>query len=206
MSKKKKKFRDLIKNIKKKTIFNEPVDTMRGSDVLFKICIFGDGGVGKTTLLNRYLTGLFKDDSGITIGVDFHLKKLEIDGKRISLQIWDFAGEDRFRFLLPSYIMGSSGGLFMYDITRYSSLKNFQDWMDVVERGSIGIPEKIPIIMAGSKLDLKDRRAVSAHDAVELAKSHGLYSYIECSAKTGENVEEIFKEITSVMLRRAGLL
>ncbi len=178
---------------------------MRRSDILFKICIFGDGGVGKTTLLNRYLTGLFKDDSGITIGVDFHLKKLELDGKRVSLQIWDFAGEDRFRFLLPSYIMGSSGGLFMYDITRYSSLKNFQEWMDVVDKGSMGAPEKIPIIMAGSKLDLADRRAVSAQDALELAKSNGLYSYTECSAKTGENVEEIFMEITRVMMRRVGL-
>ena len=178
---------------------------MRGSDVLFKICIFGDGGVGKTTLLNRYLTGLFKDDSGITIGVDFHLKKLEMDGKRISLQIWDFAGEDRFRFLLPSYIMGSSGGIFMYDITRYSSLKNFQEWLNVVDTGSVGEPERIPVMMVGSKLDLADRRAVSAQEALELAKSNGLYSYSECSSKTGENVEEIFNEITRVMMRRAGL-
>lgn len=178
---------------------------MRVSDILFKICIFGDGGVGKTTLLNRYLTGLFKDDSGITIGVDFHLKKLEIDGKRISLQIWDFAGEDRFRFLLPSYIMGSSGGVFLYDITRYSSLKNFQEWLGVVDKGSIGVPERIPIIMVGSKLDLNGRRAVSSQDALELAKSNGLHSYMECSAKTGENVEEIFTEIARVMILRAGL-
>jgi small GTP-binding protein len=175
------------------------------SDILFKICIFGDGGVGKTTLLNRYLTGLFKDDSGITIGVDFHLKKLEIEGKRVSLQIWDFAGEDRFRFLLPSYIMGASGGIFMFDITRYSSLKNFQEWLGVVDKGSLGSPERIPIIMAGSKLDLNDRRAVSSEDAMELAKENGLYSYIECSSKTGENVEEIFNQIARIMLKRAGI-
>ncbi len=178
---------------------------MRVSDILFKICIFGDGGVGKTTLLNRYLTGLFKDDSGITIGVDFHLKKLEIEGKRVSLQIWDFAGEDRFRFLLPSYIMGASGGIFMFDITRYSSLKNFQEWLGVVDKGSLGEPERIPIIMAGSKLDLKDRRAVSSQDALELAKENGLFSYIECSSKTGENVEEIFNQIARIMLKRAGI-
>jgi len=178
---------------------------MRVSDILFKICIFGDGGVGKTTLLNRYLTGLFKDDSGITIGVDFHLKKLEIEGKRVSLQIWDFAGEDRFRFLLPSYIMGASGGIFMFDITRYSSLKNFQEWLGVVDKGSLGVPERIPIIMAGSKLDLKDRRAVSSQDALELAKENGLFSYIECSSKTGENVEEIFNQIARIMLKRAGI-
>ncbi|MCK4688545.1 MAG: GTP-binding protein, partial [Candidatus Lokiarchaeota archaeon] len=84
------------------------------ADAMFKICIFGDGGVGKTTLVKRYMTGVFKGDSTMTIGVDFHVKKLEINGLNVSLQIWDFAGEDRFRFLLPSYVIGASGGIFMY--------------------------------------------------------------------------------------------
>ena len=102
---------------------------------MFKVCLFGDGGVGKTTLINRYLTGVFKSDESITIGVDFHIKKLIIEEKRISLQIWDFAGEERFRFLLPSYVLGASGGIFVYDITRFTSLKNFQDWLDIFKLG-----------------------------------------------------------------------
>ncbi len=175
-------------------------------DALFKVVIFGDGGVGKTSLVNRYLTGVFKGDSTMTIGVDFHMKKVEIEGKRVGLQIWDFAGEDRFRFLLPSYVRGAAGGIFMYDITRYSSIKNFGEWMDVVKHGRIGEKSTIPIIMSGGKLDLDDKRAISSNDAYEVAKKYQLYGFVECSAKTGENVELIFETIARVMMEKAKLL
>ena len=155
--------------------------------------------------MNRYLTGLFTEDSGITIGVDFHLKKIILDDTRVSLQIWDFAGEDRFRFLLPSYLMGASGGIFMFDITRYTSLTNFDDWLKVVEQGTIGQQEGIPILMVGSKLDLEYKRAVPMEDAMDIAKNNGLYGYVECSSKTGQNVEEIFVELTKEMLKKADL-
>ena len=155
--------------------------------------------------MNRYLTGLFTEDSGITIGVDFHLKKINFDDRRVSLQIWDFAGEDRFRFLLPSYLMGASGGIFMFDITRYTSLTNFNDWVKVVEQGTIGQKEAIPILMVGSKLDLEYKRAVPMEDAMKIAKNNGLYGYVECSSKTGQNVEEIFIELTKEMIRKANL-
>jgi len=178
----------------------------REPDVMFKICLFGDGGVGKTTLLGRYLTGLFKSNQTITIGVDFHVKKVEVDGKLVLLQIWDFAGEKRFRFLLPSYILGASGGIFMYDITRYSSLKNFPEWINIFKNGFAGAKDKpLPIIMVGGKLDLSFKRAVPTKEAFDLAKTNKLYGYIECSAKDGRNIEDIFTEIAKLMLQRAGL-
>jgi small GTP-binding protein len=173
---------------------------------MFKVCIFGDGGVGKTTLINRYLTGVFKGGSEITIGVDFHIKKLEIQEKRISLQIWDFAGEERFRFLLPSYVLGASGGIFVFDITRFSSLKNFQDWLNIVRQGYKGPHEQIPIIMVGSKLDLEYKRAVSRNEAYELARKNNISGYIECSSKDGQNVPEVFLEIGRIMMRQAKLI
>ncbi|MFX1574514.1 MAG: Rab family GTPase [Promethearchaeota archaeon] len=176
------------------------------SDALFKVVFFGDGGVGKTTLINRYLTGVFKSDSEMTIGVDFHVKKLEIDGKRVGLQIWDFAGEDRFRFLMPSYVIGASGGIFMFDITRYSSLKNFKDWIDIFKRGYSGIGNQIPVLMVGSKIDLEYKRAVPRNEAYEIARKHNIYGYIECSAKNGQNVGDVFSEIGRLMLKKAGLL
>ncbi len=179
---------------------------MPAQDALFKVVIFGDGGVGKTSLVNRYLTGVFKGDSTMTIGVDFHMKKVEIEGKRVALQIWDFAGEDRFRFLLPSYVRGAAGGIFMYDITRYSSIKNFGEWMDVVKHGRKGEKESIPIIMCGGKLDLEEKRAISSDDGYEIAKKYKLYGFVECSAKTGDNVEVIFETIARVMLEKAKLI
>ena len=178
----------------------------REPDVMFKICLFGDGGVGKTTLLGRYLTGLFRSNQTITIGVDFHVKKIEVNGKIVLLQIWDFAGEKRFRFLLPSYILGASGGIFMYDITRYSSLKNFPEWIKIFKNGFIGAKDKpLPIIMVGGKLDLSFKRAVPTKEAFDLAKTNKLFGYIECSAKDGRNIEDIFTEIAKLMLQRAGL-
>ena len=172
---------------------------------MFKIIIFGDGGVGKTTLITRYLTGVFRSDSEITIGVDFHVKKIEIEGKRVSLQIWDFAGEERFRFLLPSYVIGASGGVFLYDITRYSSFKNFDSWLEIFKKGYRGENHQIPVLMVGSKLDLEYKRAVSREEAYEIAKKNNLYGFIECSAKDGQSVEDIFLEIGRLMIKRANL-
>jgi small GTP-binding protein len=175
-------------------------------DALFKVCIFGDGGVGKTSLVKRYLTGLFTGDSGMTLGVDFHMKKFEFHGKRVSLQIWDFAGEDRFRFLLPRYVKGASGGIFMFDITRRSSLRNFGDWLEIFKGGTGDMKIDVPIIMIGGKLDLHDRRSVFSKDAVDLAKRYELLDYIETSAKTGENVELIFYKLALELTKRAHLI
>ena len=95
----------------------------------FKLCIFGDGGVGKTTLVNRYLTKVFDTDIKMTVGADFYVRDLEIDGKKVVIRIWDFGGEQRFKVLLPSFAKGADGGIFMFDITRYTSVKNIDDWL-----------------------------------------------------------------------------
>ncbi len=174
-------------------------------DALFKICIFGDGGVGKTTLVNKYLTGLFKGDTSMTIGIDFHIKKIELNGNKIALQIWDFAGEERFRFLLPAYLKGVSGGIFMYDITRYFSIKNFDNWLDVVNKDRKA-DELFPMLLVGGKADLKEKRVVESNQGFETLKKFNLDGFIECSAKTGENVENIFITLTRIMMEKAGLL
>ncbi|MFX1338309.1 MAG: Rab family GTPase [Promethearchaeota archaeon] len=168
----------------------------------FKICIFGDGGVGKTTLVKRYLTGIFQEHYKITIGADFFVKRINVDGATITLQIWDFAGEERFKFILPSYIIGSSGCIFMFDITRDSSIYNLTDWMDVFHKGTKNYNKEIPIIMVGGKLDLIHRRTVMTDHAIEIAEKHKFSQYFECSSKTGKNVDEIFESITKMMLEK----
>ncbi|TFG08519.1 MAG: GTP-binding protein [Promethearchaeota archaeon] len=117
-----------------------------------------------------------------------------------TLQIWDFAGESRFRFILPSYLLGASGAIFMYDITRYSSFKNFNSWYEVFLEGSKRNEAEIPLLIVGSKLDLEYKRAVSLEDAMQLTDSiNHACDYLECSAKTGENVDLIFRKITRTM-------
>jgi small GTP-binding protein len=175
-------------------------------DAVFKICIFGDGGVGKTSLVNRYLTGVFTESTSMTLGVDFHIKSLVFNELEVGLQIWDFAGEDEFRHLLPRYVLGASGGIFMYDITRYTSLTHLDEWLDVFKEGMKGEEKQIPFMMAGGKLDLKENRTISPDEATELAISKDFSSYIECSSKTGENIEWIFSEIARLMLEKAELV
>lgn len=172
----------------------------------FKLCIFGDGGVGKTTLTHRFLTRVFEKDLKMTIGADFSVKELEIEGKTAVLRIWDFGGEDRFRILLPSFAKGADGAIFMFDITRYSSIKNIDDWLSFFKQGAKKKQLKIPIIMVGSKLDLNEKRSVTTEDAINVSKSHNIHEYIECSSKSGLNVDEVFELITRKMMENAGMI
>ena len=168
----------------------------------FKLCIFGDGGVGKTTLVNKYLTDVFSSKSKLTIGLDFHIKIIKFNGLNVKLQIWDFAGEARFRFLLPSYIKGASGGIFMFDITRYSSLKNIDKWLDVTREGAPEFENEKPILLVGGKSDLEEKRAVNQKETHKIVKHHNLYDFIECSSKTGENIGAVFESITRKMFEK----
>jgi len=174
-------------------------------DVSFKLCIFGDGGVGKTSLTRRFLTRVFDENIQMTIGADFAVKYLEIEGMKVALRIWDFAGEEQFKILLPGYVSGAAGGIFMFDITRYASILKLGDWLAMFNRGVRG-EVQLPIVMVGGKTDLEERRSVSTENAEHISKSRNLQGYLECSAKTGENVEEAFEMITREMMKVKGLL
>ena len=168
-------------------------------DATFKIIIFGDAGCGKETLTQRFLTNLFVSDRTMTIGVDFEVKSLTVDGQKVKLQVWDFGGEERFRFLLPTYVRGARGGIFLYDITNYSSLAHIDDWLSVV-RKEIRAEDIFPILVVGNKAHLVNDRKVPSAEAIRIAKSRGVNGFIVVSAKTGENVEKAFEALTRLML------
>ena len=169
----------------------------------YKICIFGEGGVGKTSLTKRYLTGLFDDATKMTMGASIFVKYVDLQGKRIALQLWDFGGEEQYRFLLPVYAHGSAAAIFMYDITRYVTLQKADNWVSIFKEG---LDDKdIPILLVGAKLDLESNRGTPKSDSEVFSKDHGFFNYIECSAKTGENIEEIFQLIINEIFKRAGI-
>lgn len=172
----------------------------------FKICIFGDGGVGKTSLTRRYVTNRFEEDTKLTIGVDILTKDVEIENFIVKLQIWDFGGEERFRFFLPIYARGSTGGIFMYDLTRLNSLNNLDEWLSVFKEKLTEEERKIPILLVGGKKDLQEKKTIPIEYAMKLAQSHGINDIIECSAKTGENVENIFKTIVYKIIKNIKLI
>jgi small GTP-binding protein len=172
--------------------------------VAFKVCVFGDGGVGKSTLIRRFSTGVFEENIKMTIGADFSVKSIDLDGRKITLRIWDFAGEDRFRVLLPAFAKGADGGIFMYDTTRYSSLGQIRDWLSIFEYFISENKAKIPIIMVGGKIDLEEKRSVPSEEAEELSRTFELKGYFECSSKTGDRIEDIFKYIAKKIIENTG--
>ncbi len=174
-------------------------------DFTFKILMCGSASTGKTSLSDRYISGIFDPDIKLTVGVEFYVKTIEIldstrKKRRVKLQIWDLGGESRFRFLLPTYCLGSSGVLFLYDLTRPETLLTLENWTQIVrERNG-----NIPIYLIGNKLDLIKSREVTKEMGLKTLEEHDYLSdYIEVSAKTGENVEEVFQLITQKMIQNA---
>jgi len=174
-------------------------------DAAFKIIIFGDAGCGKVEFTQRFVTNQFVDinqyvsDLTMTLGVDFEVKSHTVDGQKVKLQILDFGGEERFRFLLPTYVRGARGGMFLYDITNYSSIAHIDDWLSVI-RKEIRAEDIFPIIVVGNRAHLVDQREVASVEGIRIAKSRGVNGFIEASAKTGENVKEAFEALTRLML------
>ena len=149
-------------------------------ELKFKLCIFGDFAVGKTTLAHRYLTTLFRGTVKVTLGMEIHVKELEMEGHQINLQIWDFGGQRRFKYLLPAYARGSFGGIFMYDISNEDSLTELDDWMDHFYQGLREDISLVPLLLVGGKSDLKMQREVKLEDA---KKFQAKYKFIDVIAQ-----------------------
>ncbi len=161
---------------------------------VFKTIIAGDGGVGKTTMLHRYIKGRFIENMQMTIGVEFFLKELNFDGEQVMLQIWDFGGQERFRFLLESYAMGAKGALLLFDLTRPITLENLEQWVNICRAEN---PE-LPILFIGSKSDLSIN--ISEDYVFQFKEENNFFNYLKISSKTGENVELAFKLLAKEIL------
>ena len=163
----------------------------------YKVLVIGDASTGKTSLTHRYLTGIFVDSVRLTIGVDFFSKRIKRNNERIKLQIWDFGGEERYRFLLPTYSKGANGALILYDITRQRTIQTIPEYVKII-RESAG---DIPILLVGSKIDLEDYREVTYEFGVSIAKSNSLASFVEISSKDNINVEQTFNTLIELIIK-----
>jgi len=172
--------------------------TLEAQDsIMLKMLVAGEGGVGKTTLVRRYVKGLYHD-SLLTVGTAFAAKRILIDdgyGKqRVTLQIWDFGGEKRFRALLPRFCVGARGAMLAFDLNRFSTFLKLGEWLSLIRANTEGIP----IILVGAKCDLQ--RAVSREEAIEFAKANNLKAYFETSSKENINVTLAFEYMAKLML------
>ena len=171
------------------------------SMIKFKVVIAGQKDVGKTSLLRRYATGKFDTSTLSTIGVDFETKKINVDDVEILLNLWDFAGEKKFRVLFPSYVSGASGALILYDITNKDSLYDLESWLGVID--NVELPPRTRLLIE-HKIDLEDQRQVSRKEAKNFHKKYNLQGEIlGASAKTGENVEDVFQTLGKEILKNS---
>ncbi|CAI0469381.1 unnamed protein product [Linum tenue] len=182
-----------------------------GYDLSFKILLIGDSGVGKSSLLVSFISSSV-EDLAPTIGVDFKIKQLTVAGKRLKLTIWDTAGQERFRTLTSSYYRNAQGIILatsnnhaaVYDVTRRETFTNLSDvWAKEVELYCSN--QDCVKMLVGNKVDKDSERAVTREEGMELAKEHGCL-FLECSAKTRENVEQCFEELAMKIMEVPSLL
>eukprot|EP00826_Nyctotherus_ovalis_P058106 TRINITY_DN7966_c0_g1_i25.p1 TRINITY_DN7966_c0_g1~~TRINITY_DN7966_c0_g1_i25.p1 ORF type:complete len:211 (-),score=55.83 TRINITY_DN7966_c0_g1_i25:165-797(-) len=170
-------------------------------EALFKLVIIGDASTGKTSLLRRYCDNTFDENYKCTVGVDFQIKVLKMSDQRIvKLQIWDTAGQDRFKVMTKSYYRNAKGCLIIYDLTRKETFENVKTW---AEQYSQANPDgKHSMIILGNKKDLEDQRQIEAEEGQGLASELGC-NFQEVSAKEGgEEIGEMFLNLAERLLKQ----
>ena len=160
-------------------------------DFVLKVVLLGDAGVGKTSLVYRFIENRFSTDFKSTLGVNLLKRTLEIDGNQVTIQIWDLGGQEAYKRLRKLYLDGASGALLVYDVTNATSFDHLSEWFASFEENR----RERPTVLIGNKVDLKDIRKISTAQGKALAAEKKCVEFIEASAKTGENVESAFHKL-----------
>ena len=170
------------------------------SRYLFKIVLCGPGGVGKTSLFNRFISNVFQQYQFMTIGINYAAHYLNLPQGRVDLQIWDYGGQLNYRPFIVQFLDGTSGALLMFDLTSYSSFLQIEDWWMTLEEG---LKKKVPILLVGCKDDLCEQnpadQALSNENIQRYVEKHKFIGYIRTSAKSGKNVVACFQRLTEAL-------
>lgn len=168
---------------------------------VFKILVGGNGGAGKTSLLRRYVDGIFDDSTIETVGVDFFLKEMSLEdiNTHCTLQLWDLGGQERFRHLLENFVMGARGALLLFDMTKMPKMNEILEWVNIVRIHDFNLP----IILVGTKIDLKDAIAVNEETAIQIKNTFNMIEFLQTSSKTGYNINEVFARIVKRLVMKS---
>jgi len=178
-----------------------------------KIIILGEGGVGKTTLLHRSIDDVFIDSTDMTIGTDFFVKKGDIpeeneddevekneqdQDQQPYMLIWDFAGQDHFRFILKDYLKGAEGVILCFNLVRSRTLRKLYGWVDLLKEGGIWEKENVKFFLVGTKNDLvpKNPDAISKKLINKFMKETNIKHFFKTSALDSSGVDELFKQVS----------
>lgn len=164
----------------------------------FRVLIVGEGGVGKTTFMNRSLHNQFCPDTELTVGVDFFQRTIKLPEGEVKFIIWDFGGQERFIMLHEDQIMKISGAFLMFDLTRADTLRRVEFWTsDICRRYN----KNIPILFLGSKADLEDQIIIDNDYVENIVREFNFFKYLRISSKTGLNIERSFELLGEELLR-----
>ena len=163
-------------------------DTQKEEHIDFKVKIMfiGNSSVGKTSIIKRYSKNIFSTSYISTLGIDFESKNINIDNKTINLQIWDTAGQEKYKVLSKNYYNNSNAFIIVYDITNLESFESVMNWIEQIKENA---PENVKSILLGNKSDLEEKRKISEEEGKNLAKKININFY-ETSAQNGANIEK----------------
>lgn len=168
---------------------------------IYKILLIGDAAVGKTCISNRFTRDEFTHRTIHTIGVDFAVQSLEIEGRMIKAQIWDTAGQEKYRAITNAYFRGAAGALLVFDLTSKDSFEGLSRWMKELREHAV--PD-ICVVVVGNKVDLVDQRAVTREHATAFCAEH-CCSYLETSAAENTNITQAFTMLLKGVLLVLGV-
>jgi len=170
-----------------------------------KLTVLGDAAVGKTSLINKYITNSFKEKYQPTLGVNIVTKDIQIqeDNSEIQFLLWDILGQDKYELTRQMFFQGCAGTLLVYDMTRYSTFERVKTkWIEDFKK--YGKPDSVYLLI-GNKSDLKDSIKASSEEGKLLADKIEAVEFLETSAKYGENVEKAFRILFSHVLEKSGV-
>jgi len=165
-------------------------------NIMYKICIVGDGGVGKTTILHQYVDGKFIEDTQLTIGTNIFLKNITLKefDINIKLQIWDLGGQAFFAAIRRNFYGGARGIIYTFDLTRKSSFTNLTEWRNEINEG---LEEEFSSVLIGNKFDLinEEDRLINLEDVLLIKKELSVSEYFETSAKNNIGIDNTFRRL-----------
>ena len=165
-------------------------------DYLFKVLLIGDSGVGKSSIMLRFSEDAFNETFLATIGIDFKIRTLNLNGIKVKLQVWDTAGQERFHSITAHYFRGAMGIMLVYDISDPASFNNIKKWMSCIQKED-GFNGHIMII--GNKCDMADNREISKGRGEVVANEYGA-QFLETSARNNINIDEAFINLSKIIL------
>ena len=156
-------------------------------DYLIKFALLGDSNVGKTNMIIRFIDNVFSLNTPSTIGYDCKTKIITIDKKKVKVNLWDTAGQEKYLSINKSFFQKIDGVMLVYDITKLESFENVQNWIETIK----DYDEKMPAVLVGNKSDMEEKRIISDEEGKKLAEENNL-KFFETSALNGNNIEKAF--------------